>query len=141
MKLNRTTLIAAAVTAIASLAVGAVAATQTKPGGKGDHHRGGCHRGMMGKAIGAKLNLTDAQKEKLKAIRSDARAKAKAIFGNESLEKEAKRTQLKAVREAAKLQVEQVLTQDQKNQISKMREEAKARRAARQAAPRTTSRA
>lgn len=131
MKLNRTALIAAVVTVAASLAVGAVAAsqTQTAPKAKGGH--GGCMH--MRKMFAEKLNLTDGQKEKLKAIRTDMKAKAKAIKQNDSLDRDAKRSQFKALKEAAKLQIDQVLTPDQKDQIKSMKEEAKQRRAERRA--------
>jgi Spy/CpxP family protein refolding chaperone len=130
MKLNRTALIAAAVAITAALAVGAIA--QTRPGTKegGQRHHA---RMQFRQKMAEKLNLTETQKEKLKAIRTDLRSKAQAIKGNESVDRAAKREQFKALRDAARLQIGQVLTPDQQNQIKAMREQAKARREERRA--------
>jgi periplasmic protein CpxP/Spy len=90
-----------------------------------------------------KLNLTDAQKTKLKEIRESSREKMKAILTPEQQEKlrtaraqkkkptdlnltEDQKTKLKALRASTKTEIMAVLTPEQKQKLQELREAKKA---------------
>lgn len=116
-----------------SLAVGAWAQTQQKAGPqtapktkierkagqKGHHFRKRGHF-FMGR-IAQKLQLTDAQKTQIKAVKAEARKNAKALFENKGMAKEAKKEQLKQLRKHTHDQVMNILTPAQRTQLEEMR--------------------
>ncbi len=75
----------------------------------------------------SQLNLTDAQKEQIKAIRQDAMKNVRAIMQDEGAAKEAKREQIKQIFSHSKDQVANVLTPQQRAQLEQMKENAKKR--------------
>jgi periplasmic protein CpxP/Spy len=137
------------VTAVAVLTLGAaVAIAAPHDGGKwsGKHGRGS----EMSARLAEKLNLTDAQKEQIKAIRKESREQNAAFFQSmrETREqfraaKEANDTakldalkatfqsqhaQMKQIRDAEKQRILTVLTPDQRTQFEQLKAERDARR-------------
>ena len=64
----------------------------------------------------AALNLTDEQKEKIKAIRDDAQQQIKAMKKDSSLSDEAKQQKMKVIRKDIRRQVWGVMTPEQQKQ-------------------------
>ena len=94
------------------------------PGGFGDRR---------GDAIG-QLDLSDAQKEAIAAIRAEFKPQIEAILAQrETLTRAEIKEQLDALHEEIKARVEDVLTDEQKAQLEEMKAEAEARRAEREA--------
>ena len=114
---------------------------------KGFGHRGHRHR-MLGAKLAQKLNLTDAQKDQLKAFRQSFREENKAFFqsvrqthqdlraarqaGDEAKVNELKATaqsqreQMKQLRQAEHEKFLSVLTPDQRTQLEALKAEWKA---------------
>jgi len=89
------------------------------PGGPGGGMRGPGGPGGPGQGGDpfAGLNLTDAQKTKIAAIRTEANTKIKAVQENAALGEEAKHTQIRAIMESMRQQTEGVLTAEQLTQL------------------------
>jgi protein CpxP len=91
-----------------------------------------------------KLNLTDAQKAKMKEIRESTRAKMDAVLTETQKQQlqtakqnrqkpnlnlsEDQKAKIKVIREDAKRQMDAVLTPEQRQQMQQMREQMKQRR-------------
>lgn len=143
-------------TTLAVFALGAslaVAAPQQNPSGKwqGGQHRGH-HRGMFGKKMAEKLNLSDAQKQQIKDINKSFRAQNQAFFAQMKQTRqefraakqandqakldalkptiEAQRAQMKQLEQAKRQQFLSVLTPDQRAQFDAMKAQWQARREA-----------
>ncbi len=80
--------------------------------------RAGGHRGML--AALDQVNLSEAQKGKIKAIFEDSRTKAKAIGDNKSLSDEQKRSKHQELRQQTMEKVNAVLTSEQKAKLEKL---------------------
>jgi Spy/CpxP family protein refolding chaperone len=91
--------------------------------GSGRQHGRGNRIGRIAK----QLNLTDAQKDKVKAIMKIARDKVKTIRQDASLSDEAKRQQVKAVNKQVWSDIEAILTTEQKAKLKEVREQMKQR--------------
>ena len=86
----------------------------------------GQHRGHEGKGMYGmeKLNLSDAQKQQIKAINDDFKARFQTLKGNDnaSMSADAK-TQRKALMQERKEKIAAVLTPEQRTQFEQMRKE------------------
>ena len=136
------------VTAVAVLTLGAsLAVAAPHEGGKfgGRHGR----HGMMGEKLAQKLNLTDAQKEQIRAIKTETREQNAAFFqsvrqtrqelraakqANDTAKLDAlkatfesQRAQMKQIRDAEKQRVLSVLTPEQRTQFEQLKAERQAR--------------
>ncbi len=147
MRTTKWMTMAAVVTLSASLAFAA-----PHEGGKRGRH--GRHGGAeLGERMATKLNLTDAQKQQIRAISEGFRANNKVAFENartlrsefreakkandtaklEALKPqlEAQRTQMRQLREAHQAQIVAVLTPEQRTQWEALKAEREQRRAQR----------
>ena len=95
-----------------------------KPGKRGEGKHGGGMKMMQ------ELNLTDAQKAKLKPIMEGQRDKVKALRADTTLDQKAKRAKMKAMRADMEQQVNAILTPDQQKKLADMKAKMKAERAA-----------
>jgi periplasmic protein CpxP/Spy len=76
----------------------------------------------------AGLNLTDDQKEQIKKIHADAKAKADAVMADTSLSDQDKHTKLHEIHRAARMEADKVLTPEQRAQLKeKMKERREAK--------------
>ena len=137
-------------TAVAILALSATLAVAA-PNGEGKHHRHGRHgHHGFGQRAFAKLNLSDAQKQQIKDLRTSFREQNKALFDSmkqtrtdmkaareandtarlEALRANAKsaREQLKAKSEGLRAQMLNILTPEQRAQLDAMKAERQQRR-------------
>ncbi|MFY7965351.1 MAG: hypothetical protein ACOVO1_10670 [Chitinophagaceae bacterium] len=72
--------------------------------------------------IAEKLNLTEEQQSKMKAINQDFKAKEKALKSNDNMTLGDFKKQNQALREQRKSQVDALLTQEQKTKMAETRE-------------------
>jgi protein CpxP len=136
------------VTAVAVLTLGAAVAIAAPHDGKFGGHR---HGAMMSGKLAEKLNLTDAQKEQIKAIKTETREQNAAFFqsvrqtredfraakeANDTAKLDAlkatfqsQRAQMKQIRDAERQRVLGVLTPEQRTQFEQLKAERKARHA------------
>lgn len=103
------------------------------PGGPG----GGQRRGMMTvdeqvKELDEKLQLTDEQKTKIKAILEDQRKQAGAVMQDESMSREDKMAKMRNIREATDGKIRDLLNDDQKKKFDQMLQERRDRMRQRQ---------
>jgi len=133
------------ITGMAVLAVGASLAIAAPQEGKAwGGHRGG-QRGVMSEKLAQKLNLTDAQKQQIKAMNDQFRQDNKAFFesarqtmqearaakqANDTAKLDAlkpaidsQRAQMKQLREAQEAKVLSILTPDQQSQYKALKAE------------------
>ena len=99
-----------------------------KAGQAGKEGRGGMRGGNM-KMMRA-LNLTDAQKAKLKPIMEAQRDKMMAMRDDTTLDRKAKMTKMKAMRAETEKKVNAILTPDQRKKMADMKAKMKAERIA-----------
>lgn len=90
-------------------------------------HKRGDHMQNMAQ----KLNLTQQQQDQLKPIMEKGREQAKAIWQDNSLNKDQKREKLQALHQQTKAEVNGILTPQQQQQMASLREEGKQRMAGR----------
>ncbi|HWR17867.1 MAG TPA: hypothetical protein VN577_23765 [Terriglobales bacterium] len=96
--------------------------TTMGPGaGKGMHGRHG--QGNQLQMMAKKLNLTQQQQDQLKPIFEQTRQQAQAIKNDSTLTQQQKQEKLKALRENTHSQVQTILTPEQQQQMSQMREQ------------------
>jgi len=134
------------VTVVAVLTLGAAVAIAAPHEGKWSGKHG---RGEMGAKLAEKLNLTDAQKEQIKAIRKETREQNAAFFqsmrqthdefraakeANDTAKLDAlkatfqsQREQMKQIRDAERQRILGVLTPEQRTQFEQLKAERKAR--------------
>ncbi len=139
-------------TAVAVTLLGATIAFAAPHQGGREGHEG--KRGGFGKKIAQELNLTDAQKAQLKAIKQDSRARNKAFFEQshqtmmdffaarkandparmDSLKPaaDAARAQMKTIRAAEDAKIASILTSDQNAKWQQLKGERAARHANKQ---------
>lgn len=117
---------------LTSSAHAAPGAKTGKAGKAGKAGKGGKHGGM-GMKMMQELNLTDAQKAKLKPIMEGQRDKMKAMRDDATLNPKAKKSKMKAMRADMEKQVNEILTPDQQKKMADMKAKMKAERAAGQA--------
>ena len=98
------------------------------PGKDGKPGKMGKHGGGM--KMMQTLNLTDAQKAKLKPIMEAQRDKMKAMREDTTLDPKAKKAKMKAMRGDMEKQVNAILTPDQRKKLTAMKAKMKAERAA-----------
>ncbi len=89
---------------------------------KGKAGKGGQRGGMK---MMQELNLTDAQKAKLKPIMEAQRDKMKAMREDTTMDRKAKMTKMKAMRDEMEEKVNAILTADQKKKLAEMKAKAK----------------
>lgn len=95
---------------------------------EGKEHRGGQReRGGYLRSLKA-LNLTDAQKAQIKAIRKKNRPQMEALRENTTLDRATKRERMKAIKESMSSQIRAILTSQQRAKFDTLQAEAKARR-------------
>lgn len=99
--------------AVSAIAFSASAQEQRDTQGKKDFDRGGHQKGMM-----KDLNLTDAQKEQMKASRTEMKAKMEALKANTSLTDEQRKQQREALMQEQKAKMENILTAEQKAKMA-----------------------
>lgn len=80
--------------------------------------REGMHRG---KHVMDKMNLTDLQKQQMKAIQMDFKTKMEALDKNDKMSVKDYKVQKEALMQERKTQMQTVLTQDQKEQMHSMK--------------------
>jgi periplasmic protein CpxP/Spy len=115
MKLNKTLAIAALV-AGSILAGTAIAQDAAKPGAGGAAGAPGGKRGGVTNAIeriAKALELTDAQKPKVKAVLEERMKKMRALREDTALSQEERTAKSKAIREAATAEMKAILTAEQ----------------------------
>jgi len=137
-------------TMAAVLALSTSLAIAAPHGGKGGKFGGKHGRGEFGEKFAEKLNLTDAQKEQIRTIRTNNREQNKAFFeqsratfeqfreakkANDTakLEQlkpalETQRAQMKQFREAERQQILALLTPEQRTKFDALQQEREARR-------------
>lgn len=79
------------------------------------------------KAALAKLNLTDDQKAKMKAIHQSAGIQTKALRDDKPLSPEQRKAKMKEIRQSTKDQIRQILTPEQQKMFDEMKGNAKCR--------------
>ncbi len=131
MKVTKMTLIAAlAVGGLLALspALRADDATNTPPaappaGGPppGDRGPGMRGRGPNFDMLVQRLNLTDDQKPKVKAILDDQREQMRGLWQDQDLSREDRRAKMKSIREATDVKLKAVLTAEQFQTFQEMR--------------------
>jgi Spy/CpxP family protein refolding chaperone len=89
--------------------------------GHGGKRRGG--RGLSLERLSAQLNLSEAQKARLKPILEEARASRRALRMNESVPPEERRARMRAHMERTQARIMAVLTPAQKQKMLEMRRE------------------
>lgn len=72
----------------------------------------------------AKLNLTAAQKTKIKAIEKDAKTQVKTVKADKALSAADQKTKIKAIHKATRDKIMQVLTAAQKTKLKKLMKQA-----------------
>ena len=97
-----------------------------KAGKAGKDGRGGMRGGPM--KMMKELNLTDAQKAKIKPIMEAQRDKMKAMREDTSLDRKAKTTKMKAMRDDMDKKINAILTPDQRKKWAAMKAKMKAER-------------
>ncbi|HUQ96838.1 MAG TPA: hypothetical protein VM010_04165, partial [Chitinophagaceae bacterium] len=97
-------------------------------GWKGDstmHHKGDGRSGKAGVKLQKQLNLTAAQQTKMKALRTDYKAKADALRNDQALSNEQKSAKMQVLRKQQHEQVKSVLTKEQQQKLKSLRAERK----------------
>jgi len=77
-----------------------------------------------------RLNLTADQQARIAPIMANSRESAKAVRRDEALTREQKREKIRAIRKDAKQQMKAILTDEQREQLKAMRREKKTERKA-----------
>ena len=91
------------------------------------HKKNGAHYGKMQRSnMWNDLNLTQDQKDQMKKLHEDNKAKMDAIKNSTTLSADDKKAQMKTLRDEQRQSMESVLTDDQKAKMSQMRAEKKA---------------
>ena len=93
------------------------------PGMGPNHERMEQHRQEMEKALG----LTDAQKDQMKQVHQDEKAKLEALRNDTSLTRDQKRAQMQAIRKDMRTRMDAILTPEQKEKMKQFRQEHKGR--------------
>lgn len=89
--------------------------------------------------LAKQLDLTDAQKEKLKPILKDQAEQLKALRADTNMSRDDKMAKLKEIRESLNAQLKTILTPEQMEKWQKLRENMAKRRAKTPEAPADTS--
>jgi periplasmic protein CpxP/Spy len=105
-----------------------------KAGMSGKMHRGGQNTEARLARMAQHLNLTAAQQAQVKPVLEASHAQAKAVFQDQNLTREQKQAKLQEIRQATRTQMDTVLTAEQKEKLSQMRQQRPVRRGV-QAAP------
>ncbi|MFT4093136.1 MAG: hypothetical protein QM640_05815 [Niabella sp.] len=117
--------------AISALSITATYAqdTDAPPPPPKEKKEGGDRKGPGGMKMYEDLNLTQEQKDKIKAIEDENRPKLQAIRQDASLSDDDKRSKSMELRKAQKEKIDEILTPEQKTKLDekmkKMREERK----------------
>lgn len=116
-----------------ALALAFTAGSQEIPERKHEGHRphggpGGMHHRHPGMAL-KQLDLTEAQKEQMKAHRENFRKQFEELKKNDNITVKEWKTRMETLRKEQKAGIHQILTTDQKARLEKMRSEGKARHA------------
>ncbi len=106
------------------------AAKPGKAGKAGKRGDGKGQRGGMGMKMMQELDLTDAQKAKLKPIMEAQRDQMKAMREDTTTAPADKRTKMKAMRAEVEKKANAILTSDQKKKLTDMKAKMKAEREA-----------
>jgi protein CpxP len=122
-----------AVLTVFLLACGAYAQSPGGPGGQGERRGGRMGRGPMSvddqvKLLTGKLQLTDDQQTKVKAILEDQHQQSEALRKDESVSREDRMTKFRALREASDSKIRELLTDDQKKAFDQWQQERRERR-------------
>ena len=113
-------------TSAAHAAPGDGATKAGKAGKAGKGQRGGMRGGAM--RMMKELNLTDAQKSKLKPIMESQRDEMKELREDTTLDRKAKMAKMKTLREATEKKIDAVLTADQRKKLVAIKAKMKAER-------------
>jgi len=89
--------------------------------------------------LAKQLDLTEAQKEKLKPILKDQAEQLKALRADTNMSRDDKMAKLKEIRESLNAQLKTILTPEQMEKWQKLRENMAKRRAKTPEAPADTS--
>lgn len=101
------------------------AGTNAGPGqNQGGRRQGGMMRGL--ERMFEQLNLTDAQKEKIKAITEEAAKQFLALRESQDAQQGALREKFQQIRDATMKEIDAVLTPEQRAKLKKLQEEAAA---------------
>ncbi len=90
------------------------------------HKKNGAHYGnMQHNNMMNDLNLTQDQKDQMKKLHEDNKAKMEAIKNNTTLSDDQRKEQMKALHEEQRKNMESILTDDQKAKLKQMHAEKK----------------
>jgi protein CpxP len=122
--LTKITLLAAG---LAAVSLPAFAADNTADAEAAHHGKPGLralakHRAELRSRIGHRLDLTDAQKQQLKAKRGEIKTSLQAIRSDTNLTKEQKRAKARELIASNRASLRSVLTADQQAKLDQMRE-------------------
>jgi Spy/CpxP family protein refolding chaperone len=109
------------VTAFALAVATLVTQAQEKPEGR--HERDGRHGGRHHKEFFQKLNLSEEQKAKFKALNESFRKQMGELKKKDDITVKEWKGRMKTLRDDHKTQIKSVLTSEQKAQMEKMRQE------------------
>jgi Spy/CpxP family protein refolding chaperone len=87
--------------------------------------QGGKH-GKHGAGSGKELNLTDAQKQQIKALNEEYKAKIKALKNDDNAKVGDVKKQAQALREEQRIKMQNILTAEQKAKLADLKEKRKA---------------
>lgn len=109
------------------LALGATSAlyAQTNDGQQQGHWGGGHHRmdpDQQLRHLTRALELTPDQQSQIKPILEDRQQKAQALFQNQSLSREDRRSQMQSIRSDSNAKIEAVLNDQQKQKFEAMQQ-------------------
>jgi periplasmic protein CpxP/Spy len=121
---------------IAALALGGLLACSTigmaqDDSAKKDTNKGG--KGRMSveqrlEKMSTDLNLTDAQKPKVKAVLEDQQKKMQELRADTSLDQQARREKMTSIMEDTNKKIKEILTPEQQEKWTKMQDEMKQKR-------------
>jgi Spy/CpxP family protein refolding chaperone len=97
-----------------------------KDKGAKEWKQGGKHGKHGGAGFGKELNLSDAQKQQIKALNEEYKGKMKALKSNDNATVGDVKKQAQALREEQRSKMQNILTAEQKTKLAELKEKRKA---------------
>lgn len=118
---------------LAMLALAAAVAVSAQPMVFAQYNDGGQQQGWHGRGhrmdpdaelqrMTQRLNLTSEQQEQIRPILVDRQQKMQALFQNQSLSREDRRSQMMSIRQDSNAKIEKLLTDQQKQEFEEMQQ-------------------